>query len=186
MIKRSLLWAFVALLTLPGCQDESGATGSEEQGTPAAQENTTTPRNTGSAETAAYPVIGGENGVISEQTSKVLRILSTNFWITEAYVKIREPEAHAANRGIWYKFEKDGRFTSGRWLESTGTGTWTYDPQNLLLHIDSTNDEEDQEYKMQISSDEQIMIWIGTERYAISGVQRKMVNNTDLIADLPK
>ncbi|MEM1217380.1 MAG: hypothetical protein AAGH79_00635, partial [Bacteroidota bacterium] len=176
----------VALLALPGCQDESQANQGGEGETPTQQESVVNAGNAGSTEPAAYPVIGGENGVISEQTSNVLRILSTNFWITEAYVKIREPEAHSANRGIWYKFEKDGRYTSGRWLESSGSGTWTFDPQNLLLHIDSPNDEEDQEYKMQISSDEQIMIWIGTERYAISGVQRKMVNYTDLIDDLPK
>ena len=182
MIKNYLLFGFLAIFLLTSCQDDVTTEEGEEvgSGTPANSGQTTTQPKT----PAAYPVIGGENGVISEQTSKVLRIMTTNFWITEAYVKIRDKEAHSLNKGKWFKFEMDGRYTSGRWLESTGNGTWTYDPQNLLIHLDDQNDEEDQEYKVQISSDEQIQIWVGTERFEISGVQRKMVNYPQLISEL--
>lgn len=179
MIKNCLLLGFLTLILFSSCQDDPAQEGPEETGTPANSGVTSNQEET----QAAYPVIGGENGVISEQTRNVLRILSTNFWMTEAYVKIRDKEANELNRGKWFKFEKDGRYTSGRWLESTGGGNWTFDPQNLLIHLDAQNDEEDQEYKVQISSDEQIMIWVGTERYAISGVQRKMVNYPQLVAE---
>ena len=170
-MKRIVFFALL-LFSFAACQDDAAnGTGTEETNEPETV-----------ATLSGDPVVGD---VVSPQTQQVLDILTNNYWLMEVYVKIKDKEASLANRGRWWSFNPDGTFTSGRWMNETSSGTWTFDPQALALHLDNKKDDEDSEFTLKISHDGSVMIWIGTERYNQSMVQAKMGNYMELPANLP-
>jgi hypothetical protein len=154
------------------------------------------PAETGAEETSATetrPITPPEGGPIagpnkkpSMQTEKLLGYLTAGYWYVEAFIKINDPEANAANRGRWYQFAADGTFSSGRYKTAGAGGVWTYDPQNALIFLDAQNDEEDSEWKLQLASDGSIMIWVGTKRFEQNSIQVKLENYVELMSELPK
>lgn len=137
----------------------------------------------GFPELANGPLIGG--GLASPQTERIMRVLCTHHWVFEAYVKINDRESALDNIGRWYKFSPDGTFTEGRLKKTTGKGVWGYDPQSGKLVLDGEAEFKDGEFTLKISSDEQVMIWVGTERFAQNSIQIKLFNFIDLPEEMP-
>lgn len=169
--------AFFLLLiaTLPACKnDQNAASSGDPSATPT---RPITPPEGG-------PILG-ENKRPSMQTEKVLGFLTTDFWYMVAYVKINDRDAALQNRGRWYQFAADGTFKSGKYKTSGAKGVWTFDPQTALIHIDSENDDEDGEWRIQMGKSGTVMIWIGTERYQQNSIQIKLENFVETMAELP-
>ena len=139
--------------------------------------------------TTDLPVIGpkAQKGLVSEQTTKVLEVVTSGYWYMEAYIKIKDRAAAKSNRGRWYKFNMDGTYTNGQWKEEQGKGTWTFDPDKLYLHFDAEDNKEDSEWEVKMSSDGQVMLWIGTQRFNQNSIQTKLGVYQQLLApeDLP-
>ncbi len=130
------------------------------------------------------PIIGA-NKQPSMQTEQLFKYLSTGYWYVEAYVKINDRESALENRGRWYRFSPEGTFESGKFLTASSKGSWTYDPQNALIFIDSQNDLEDGEWKLQMGKSGTVMIWVGTTRFLQNSIQLKLENYLELMAELP-
>jgi hypothetical protein len=132
-------------------------------------------------EVPGNPVADSKDGVVSPQTQRLINALSTGYWAMEVYVKIQDRPADAANRGKWFNFNPDGTYTSGRWDKETGKGVWEYTAQEAKIWLDPEGeDEPNMEFTLKMSSDESIMIWVGTERYNQNNIQIKMGNYLDL------
>ncbi len=112
----------------------------------------------------------------SEQSKQVLQHLTSNYWVITAWVERLDPELNRKNQGRYYKFNADGTFESGQWAKQTGSGTWTYNGRNGHLYLDSSVDGEDGEWRIQMSKDGSIMIWVGTERFNSTHIQTRLEN----------
>lgn len=129
--------------------------------------------------------ITGENKRPSMQTEHLFDYLCSGYWYIEGYSKINDPEAHAKNRGRWFQFSKEGTFRSGKYKETGASGIWTYDPMKALLFMDSANDAEDGEWKLQMAKNGAAMVLVGTERFMQNSIQFKLENYIELMAELP-
>ncbi len=112
----------------------------------------------------------------SEQSKKVLQALTSNYWIITAWVERLDPELNRKNQGRYFKFKPDGTFESGQWGQPTASGTWTFNGRTGHLYMDSSNDSEDGEWRIQINKDGSIMIWVGTERFQTTHIQTRLEN----------
>jgi hypothetical protein len=57
-----------------------------------------------------------------------------------------------------------------------GTGAWSIDGQKATVHLDAPLVGDDREWKMQIAKTEDVMVWVGTERYNTTGINLKLLN----------
>ncbi|MCB0522159.1 MAG: hypothetical protein H6577_14115 [Lewinellaceae bacterium] len=110
------------------------------------------------------------------QESRVVRVLTTNYWIVTALIKINDKPANRQNQGAWFKFHPDGSYEYGYFENKIGTGAWTFDGKSAILSMDSALLGDDREWSIKIGSDEDIMIWVGTERYLTTGTQARLQN----------
>lgn len=162
-MKKLLILAFVCSWFLTNCTEE----GTQATGTTADAAAQT------AADAKRYPVTSTQDGMISPQTQKVLNYLSSGFWYMEAYIKINDREAARTNRGRWYQLNMDGTFKTGQWKSTTGSGTWTYDPKQLYIHLEESGGQP-AEYEVKMSHDGEVMVWVGTTRYNLNSVQSKL------------
>ena len=130
------------------------------------------------------PIMGKAGDPISPQSIRVINALSTDYWEIEAYLRmaLEKEERQALNKentGRWFKFSPDGNFVSGRYQEETGKGKWYYDPKVPSLYFDH-HERRDEEFTVKMSSEETVMIWVGTETFGENGIQAKVSNSTDL------
>ena len=175
---KRIVFFFLLVALLGACKNESASTDNTSSEPSVTETRPITPPEGG-------PILG-PNKRPSMQTEKLLGFLTTDYWYMLAYVKINDRESAYENRGRWYQFAADGTFNSGK-LKATGAkGVWTYDPQTALIHIDSENDAEDGEWKIQMGNSGTVMIWIGTERYKQNSIQIKLENFIETMAELPK
>lgn len=130
------------------------------------------------------PIVG-ENKQPSMQTEKLFGFLCTGYWYIEAYVKINDRPSALQNRGRWYQFSRNGTFVSGKFKDTTAKGVWSYDPQYALIYLDSENDSEDGEWKLQMGKSGTVMIFVGTERFMQNSIQMKLENYIELMSELP-
>lgn len=112
----------------------------------------------------------------SEQSKKVLQALTSNYWVITAWVERLDPELNRKNQGRYFQFKPDGTFESGQWAQPTVSGTWTFNGRTGLLYLDSPNDSEDGEWRIQINKDGSMMIWVGTERFQTTHIQVRLEN----------
>lgn len=122
----------------------------------------------------------------SEQTQRLRDALTNNYWYIEGWVQMNSPEASQSNRGRWYQFNEDGTFTSGQYKKTTGKGTWSYSPSLARIHLESENFNETAEFTIKMATNNQVMIWVGTERYEQTGTQCKLENYVALMEALPQ
>jgi len=110
--------------------------------------------------------------------TRAIRVFTTNYWIVNMYVKIKQPKLNRVNQGRWYKFNKDGTFEVGKFTKTISKGGWRffYRGEDAVIALDAENPEEDGEWKVKIASDESIMIWVGTEQFGTNSVQQRLEN----------
>lgn len=110
------------------------------------------------------------------QESRVIRVLTSNYWAVWALVKMGDPAANPQNQGAWFKFKEDGTYDYGYFENKIGSGAWSFDGQKATLLLDSEVLGDDREWSIKIGSDEDVMIWVGTNRYATNNIQAKLQN----------
>jgi len=126
----------------------------------------------------------GINGPETAQVKRVVRILTTEMWYVEAF--IRGNEQKAEQQGRWYKFYPDFKYEKGKWDETTEEGKWAFTGQTAHLHLDAGTDLKSAEFKIMLSKDENVAVFIGTERYLQNNVQMKLKRFPEKITSWPK
>ena len=113
---------------------------------------------------------GGAVPALALGNNRETNILTTNYWVIEFYVGQGESfEPKKANRGKWYKFNKDGTFQSGHWEVPGCSGTWRvdYSTQYPMFIADSYNDAEDWAWHIQgVTEDNSEMSLVGAQGYS--------------------
>lgn len=112
----------------------------------------------------------------SPQQERIVRVLLSNYWVVQGLVRIRDKEASRSNPGAWFKFQPDGSYTYGYMQNTIGTGAWSLDGQKGTLHLDAPLIGDDREWTLQIAKSEDVMVWVGTERYTTTGTNLKLLN----------
>ncbi|MBK9017389.1 MAG: hypothetical protein IPM82_26905 [Saprospiraceae bacterium] len=110
------------------------------------------------------------------QQERLVRVLVSNYWVVQGLVRIRDKEASRTNPGAWFKFRPDGSYDYGYLQNKIGTGAWSIDGQKATVHLDAPLVGDDREWKMQIAKTEDVMVWVGTERYNTTGINLKLLN----------
>lgn len=110
------------------------------------------------------------------QQERIVRVLLSNYWIVQGLVKIKDNEATRVNPGAWFKFKPDGSYDYGHMQNNIGTGAWSLDGKSGTLHLDSPHIGDDREWKLQIAKSEDVMVWVGTERYHTTNITAKLIN----------
>ena len=134
----------------------------------------------GSVVAPDMPVKGKAGAPVSGQTKRVVTAIANNTWSMVAYLRMALEEkerkkVYEENKGRWFQFEMDGNFVTGKWDETTGKGKWAYDPSVPCVYLDHESIR-DEEFQVKMSGDEDVMIWIGTEKFGENGVQAKLEN----------
>lgn len=180
-MQKSLFFFFLLLvLSLGACQNES--TTKTQQAVAAAPADT--PVNTGKASATNKT---GETGLNkqpfakpdSPQMERVKRVLTTNYWVNTAYFKMSEKDANKKNQGNWYQFNPNGTFTFGHFEDELAKGAWKFDYKDGSIgqvHLQAENTDYSGLWSVKIGSDEDMMIWVGTEAYNTNGVQQRLEN----------
>ena len=194
-MKKIFLFALV-LASFTACQNDK-STAATNTDSPAQTENKTepaknetnaaenfTPTNMKQTVAPGSPVMGAAGDPISPQTTRVIAALSTDYWEIEAYLRmaLEKEERNALNKentGRWFKFSPNGNFVSGKYQEETGKGKWFYDPKVPSLYFDH-HERRDEEFTVKMSSEETVMIWVGTQTFGENGIQAKIGNATNL------
>ena len=177
-MKRTIFLLLLPALVLFSCVTD------QEQKTPDT-ETTVAPNADPNAQTVTVinedtPIKGAPGERISPQSMRFVKAITNNLWYLNAYIRMSKPEAERKrlfneNKGRWFDFKPDGSFVSGFWEQETGGGKWKYDPQIPGMYLDH-DDRRDEEFEIKMSSDEQTMIWIGTQTFGESGVQARLEN----------
>ncbi|MEY3369205.1 MAG: hypothetical protein RI973_2360 [Bacteroidota bacterium] len=116
------------------------------------------------------------------QQQRVVRVLTDKYWSVYALVKIGDKEANRQNQGTWFKFKEDGSYDYGYYGEKIGSGAWSFDGMKATLLLDSELLGDDREWTLKMSTSEDIMVWVGTERFANNNLQLKLQK----YAEIPK
>ncbi|MEZ5043736.1 MAG: hypothetical protein R2828_27815 [Saprospiraceae bacterium] len=128
--------------------------------------------------TALRAVNGSAASPIPPVNSRETQLLAREYWVFEFYVVPNDRVKSQEGRGRWYKFYPDGRFDSGQWDKPMGSGSWGigFRSEGTVLHIDSTNDQEDSEFVIQANTTGDEMSWVGTTTYGQDGIMLKAIH----------
>jgi hypothetical protein len=110
------------------------------------------------------------------QQQRIVKVLTANYWVVQGLVRIRDKEASRSNPGAWFKFNPDGSYEYGYMQNKIGIGAWNIDGQKGSLHLDAPLVGDDREWTLQIAKTEDVMVWVGTERYNTTGTNLKLLN----------
>ena len=116
------------------------------------------------------------------QEQRVHRVLTTELWAVWSLIRIKKVKETRANQGAWYKFSPDGTYEYGFWDEPISTGTWSFEGDKGLLNLDSKLKGDDRQWKVQMASSEDVMVWVGTERFHTTDISLKL----ERFANVPK
>lgn len=119
---------------------------------------------------------------VTAQETRVVRVLTTELWAVWALVRIKDKEANRTNQGAWFKFNPDGSYEYGFWDKKIGKGAWSFDGTTANLLLDSELQGDDREWRIQMGTDEDVMVWVGTERFHTTDTQLKLQR----FANVPK
>lgn len=183
-MNRLVLISSIFLLAFAACKSDKKA---ELSDTTAAEQSATAPADDlGETmfDTNSKP-LPGIVGPETDQVKRVVRVLTDGYWYCEAFVRINDEAAMEQNKGRWYKFNPDFTYTEGRWNKETGGGSWSFEGKTAHLHLDAGTDLKSGEYKVMISKDEQVSIFVGTPRYLQNNMQMKMAKFGTMITELP-
>lgn len=167
---RPLVTFLFCLTLLFSCRNTEQTNEVVEEGTPM----NTTPRQAADNNGSFSPPISPGD---SDNTS----IITKDYWVIEFYVPFDDSyEKKMANKGRWYKFEKDGTFTCGQWQEDHSYGSWRYGRSqfnNLTIVADAKNDNLDAEWEFQIGNQGTEMSWAGQQSFGVeAGTMAKAIN----------
>lgn len=114
----------------------------------------------------------------SPQQERIIRVLTKDYWIVWVLSKIGHKELNRVNQGAWFKFNPDGTYKYGDFEKTISSGAWTWDYKDKkgVLLLDSELLGDDREWTFLMGSDEDVMIWVGTERYHTTDIQCKLQN----------
>lgn len=110
------------------------------------------------------------------QETRTVKVLTSNYWVVQALVRINDKEASRSNPGAWFKFKLDGSYEYGYMQNKIGVGAWTLDGKRATVLLDSPLYGDDREWKLQIAKTEDVMVWIGTDRYNTTSINMKLLN----------
>lgn len=110
------------------------------------------------------------------QEERIVKVLTSNYWVVQALVRINDKEASRTNPGAWFKLMTDGSYEYGYMQNKIGTGAWSLDGKRGTVLLDSPLYGDDREWKMQIAKTEDVMVWIGTDRYNTTSINMKLLN----------
>lgn len=110
------------------------------------------------------------------QESRVNRVLTNNFWVVQTLIRIKDRPANTQNQGAWFQFKGDGTYDYGFFDKKIASGGWSFDGQTATLSLDSELIGDDREWEVKIGNEEDIMIWVGTERYRTNDTQMRLYN----------
>ncbi len=110
------------------------------------------------------------------QQDRIVRVLVSNYWVVQALRRINDDDAARANPGAWYKFKPDGSYDYGHMQNKIGTGAWSIDGKSGTLYCDAPLVGDDREWKLQIAKSEDVMVWVGTERFHTTSITAKLIN----------
>ena len=115
---------------------------------------------------------------VTPQQQRIVRVLTKNYWIVWALHKIGHKGLNRINQGAWFKFNPDGTYQYGQFDKVIGNGAWSweYRGDKAYLLLDSEMVGDDREWSFLLGSDEDVMVWVGTERYHTTDTQCKLQN----------
>lgn len=115
---------------------------------------------------------------ISPQQKRIVQVLTKDYWVVWALSKINQKGLNRINQGAWFKFNPDGSYQYGQFDKTIGSGAWSweYRGDKAILLLDSEMLGDDREWSFLIGSDEDVMVWVGTERYHLTDTQCKLQN----------
>lgn len=115
---------------------------------------------------------------VSDQQKRIVRVLTTNYWVVFALDRIGMRESNRINQGAWFKFNPDGTYQYGQFERTIGSGAWSweYRGDKAYLLLDSELLGDDREWQLLIGKDEDVMVWVGTPRYHTTDIQLKLQN----------
>ena len=119
---------------------------------------------------------------VTAQEQRVHRVLTTELWAVWSLIRIKKAKETRENQGAWFKFDPDGTYEYGFWDEPISTGTWYFDGTKGLLDLDSKMKGDDRQWKVQMASSEDVMVWVGTQKYATTDISMKL----ERFANVPK
>lgn len=178
-MQKSIFILCLLVLSLSACQNEGGTKKQAAVSTPEAQAvntgKTSATDKTGETGLNKQPFKSPD----SPQLERIKRVLSTNFWVNTAYFKMDDKNANRDNQGNWYQFNPDGNFTFGHFEKELAKGKWTFeykDGKVGQIHLQADNTDYSGKWSIKMGSDEDLMIWVGTEVYNTNGVQQRFEN----------
>ena len=110
----------------------------------------------------------------TDQEERVHRVLTSDYWVVWSLIRIKDVPATRANQGAWFQFNKDGTYQYGFWDKPISTGTWHFDGRKGFLNLDSKLKGDDRQWKVQMGNGEQVMVWVGTEKYHTTDISLKL------------
>ncbi len=115
---------------------------------------------------------------VSPQQQRIVRVLTKDYWIVWALHKIKHKGLNRINQGAWFKFNPDGSYQYGQFDKTIGNGAWSweYRGDKAILLLDSEMVGDDREWSFLLGSDEDVMVWVGTDRYHTTDTQCKLQN----------
>lgn len=112
----------------------------------------------------------------TDQVARVIRVLVKDYWVVQTLVRINDALANNQNQGAWFDFKPDGSYDYGFFQKKIGTGAWRFDGQTANLLLDSPLEGDDREWNIKMGKDEDLMIWVGTERFHTNDIQLRLYN----------
>ncbi|MFQ5448132.1 MAG: hypothetical protein ACE5FF_14505, partial [Saprospiraceae bacterium] len=109
------------------------------------------------------------------QSQRIVHALTTDYWVIWALSRIGR-KANKPHQGTWFKFNPDGSYEYGHFERHIGKGAWSwhYQGEKAYLLLDSEILGDDREWSFLMGRDEDVMIWVGTERYHTNDIQCKL------------
>jgi len=111
----------------------------------------------------------------SAQSKRIVHALTQNYWVIWGLSRIGQ-KANRPHQGTWFKFSPDGNYEYGHFSQPIGKGAWSweYRGEKAYLLLDSELLGDDREWSFLLGRDEDVMIWVGTERYHTNDIQCKL------------
>ncbi len=134
-------------------------------------------------EPVVNPYLTPVPGTFAEPTpqapSRMVTLLTKNYWVIEHYIHAQQFEPGKSNSYRWYKLNPDGSFIAGQWEDVKSKGSWQMafgENNEPVIIIDSENDAEDAKWVVQISNNEDDMAWTGVRSTTYQGHFIKLFN----------
>lgn len=164
---KQLFILLLPLAFLAACQPNEPA---DQQTDTQSVEQVTTGAPSGSANVATP--------VVPDLSIEEANLLIKDYWVAEYWVDHKSKENSRRNKGRWWQFYGDGTYRTGHWEEELAQGSWTIyrDQARLLLHMDSNDENLDEQFEIQgVTIAGGYMSWVGTNLYGMNNIAVKAI-----------